>query len=270
MDGSASLPNLLEELSLAQTWLASYRPLRFDIAEELGKRMTVRLTHHSTAIEGNTLTQSETQIVLEKGVTIGGKSLKDHLEVVGHEKALEWVRSMAQREGEPLTERAVRELHSLVMAGQGEPDSGAYRKVNVQAAGTGYQYPPYLQVPDLMGDFVREWGGGTGGHPVIQAARLHLSFVTIHPFRDGNGRVGRLLMNLRLLSLGYLCAVIRVESRGEYIAALEEAQAGRGDDRLVALVALAVRESLREALLACWESDDRAAPEGLSEWLGQA
>jgi Fic family protein len=105
------------ELSTAQRWLQAMRPLPSDVTEELRHRYEVALTHHSTAIEGNTLTQSETQIVIEKGITIGGKSVREHLEVIGHKEALHFVLELAS-EQTPLGEREIREIHSLVMQGQ--------------------------------------------------------------------------------------------------------------------------------------------------------
>ena len=125
----------LEEPTRAKGWLDAFRPLPADVAEELRHRYEARLTHHSTAIEGNTLTQSETQVVLEKGIAIGGKSVLEHLEVIGHKEALDFVRLLADGD-EPLGEREIREIHSLVMNGQGNGDVGAYRTLDVMAAGT--------------------------------------------------------------------------------------------------------------------------------------
>lgn len=131
----------LERLTRAKGWLDAFRPLPADVAEELRHRYEVRLTYHSTAIEGNTLTQSETQIVIEKGIAIGGKSLLEHLEVIGHKEALDFVVLLSEA-GEPISEQAIREIHSLVMKGQGNGDMGAYRTLDVMAAGTEYRYPP--------------------------------------------------------------------------------------------------------------------------------
>ena len=208
-------------------WLDHFRPLPADVVAELGERYDVRLTYHSTALEGNTLTQSETQMVLEKGITVGGKTLGEHLEVIGHREALGFVRELADA-GTPLTERDLREVHALVVRGGDRAEGGAYRTLDVMAAGTEYRYPSHLRVPDLMREFVAGLDSPGDPSPVRRAADAHLAFVTIHPFRDGNGRVGRLLMNLILLRAGFPIAVIPVERRAAYLDALVAAQGGAG------------------------------------------
>lgn len=223
------------------------RPLPPEVAEELRHRYEVALTHHSTAIEGNTLTQSETQIVIEKGITIGGKSLAEHLEVIGHKEALDFVLELASEQS-PIGEREIREIHSLVMKGQGNGDSGRFRTLDVKAAGTEYVYPSHLKVPELMTEFVAWLGSSPDLHPVDLAIEAHLRFVTIHPFRDGNGRVGRLLLNLLLLRNGYPIAVLHVAQRAEYIGSLEAIQTGGNREALDSLIRGAVARSLRETL----------------------
>ncbi len=237
----------IDDLTTAQAWLQSLRPLPSDVTAELRNRFEVALTHHSTAIEGNTLTQSETQIVLEKGVTIGGKSVLEHLEVIGHKEALDFVFELADKD-QPFDSRTIREIHSLVMRGQLGTDSGAYRTLDVKAAGTEFVYPSNLKVPELMSDFVA-WLNAPGDlHPVEIASEAHLRFVTIHPFRDGNGRVGRLLMNLILVRLGYPIAVIRLAERSTYIESLVKAQSMGDPSGIQTLVSSAVARSLREVL----------------------
>lgn len=256
----------LEALTRAKQWLDSYRPLPQDIVRELDERFTVRLTHHSTAIEGNTLTQSETQIVLEKGVTIGGKSVAEHLEVTGHRDALAWVIELVANR-EALTDRTIRELHSLVMKGQANGSIGAYRLLNVMAAGTEHRYPDHLHIAELMSDFVSWWNTTPDTHPVIWASHAHLKFVSIHPFQDGNGRVGRLLLNLALLQAGYPIAVIPVQRRAEYIEALVRAQAGGDPTMLDELVIDAVEASMREVLEVCVTALPSEAKEEILAWL---
>jgi Fic family protein len=237
------------------------------VLEELDHRFEVRLTHHSTALEGNTLTQSETQIVLEKGVTIGGKSLREHLEVIGHKEALDFVRTLAQRD-ESLDERVLKEIHALVMKGQGNGDSGRYRSLDVKAAGTEFVYPSHFHVPELMSAYVA-WLHGPSRelHPVEQASAAHLRFVTIHPFRDGNGRVGRLILNLLLLRAGYPIAVVPLKRRNEYINALVEAQQHGDASDLLSLVMDAVETSLRETLQVCISASGLEPPQALLKWL---
>jgi len=260
----------LAELTRAQEWLATLRPLPTAVVEELRHRYEVRLTYHSTAIEGNTLTQSETQIVIEKGITIGGRSLVEHLEVIGHKEALDFVIMLAEK-AEPIGEREIREIHSLVMKGQGNGDVGGYRTLDVRAAGTEFVYPSHLKVAELMTEFV-SWLRIADLHPVVLASEAHLRFVSIHPFRDGNGRVGRLLMNLLLLRAGYPIAVIPVQRRAEYIDALVAAQQNGDSSKLLALVADAVELSLRDTLQACVNSQEcriteRSFYADLHKWL---
>ncbi len=237
----------IDDLTTAHAWLQSLRPLPSDVTAELRHRFEVALTHHSTAIEGNTLTQSETQIVLEKGVTIGGKSVLEHLEVIGHKEALDFVFELADLD-RPFDSRTIRELHGLVTRGQPGSDSGAFRTLDVKAAGTEFVYPSHLKVPELMTEFL-EWLNAPGDlHPVQIALEAHLRFVTIHPFRDGNGRVGRLLMNLVLIRMGYPLAIIRLSDRSAYIASLEKAQTYGDPSDIQNLVQAAVARSLRDVL----------------------
>lgn len=236
----------LENLTRRKSELDRLRPFSTAVAAELRQRYEVRLTHHSTAIEGNTLTQSETQIVLEKGITIGGKPLRDHLEVIGHRDALEFVYNLAVA-AEPITEREIREIHSLVMKGQDQADAGAYRTLDVMAAGTEFRYPSHLHLNDLVREFT-SWLSATDLHPVLLAAVAHLKFVTIHPFRDGNGRVGRLLMNLILIRAGYPLAVLHVEDRVAYIESLVAAQQTGNQTSLLELVVQSVEKSLAETI----------------------
>lgn len=245
----SGLRERLTTLARAKAWLDAFRPLSADIADELRHLYEVWLTYHSTAIEGNTLTQSETQIVLEKGITIGGKPLLDHLEVIGHKEALDFVRLLADAK-EPIGEREIRKIHALVMKGQND-GVGGYRSLDMRAAGTEFVYPSHLRVPELMSEFIQWLADSSWGHPIERASEAHLRFVTIHPFREGNGRVGRLLMNLLLLREGYPIAVLPVARRVEYIDALVAAQGDGGSERLLNLIADAVEGSLRETLSVC-------------------
>ena len=252
----------LAELTTAHGWLQAMRPLPLDVAEELRHRYEVALTHHSTAIEGNTLTQSEAQIVIEKGITIGGKTLAEHLEVIGHKEALDFVLELADA-STPIGEREIREIHSLVMKGQANGDSGRYRALDVKAAGTEYVYPSHLKVQEMMEAFVAWLSGPPDLHPVDLATEAHLRFVTIHPFRDGNGRVGRLLLNLLLLRHGYPIAVLNVSQRADYIGALEAIQSGGTRDPLDTLVRGAVARSLQETLETALSSEAVAVPQNI-------
>ncbi|MEM9005412.1 MAG: Fic family protein [Cyanobacteria bacterium P01_F01_bin.86] len=208
---------LLQDLDRLKTHLDALRPLDPALLNNLREVYTVRLTYNSTAIEGNTLTETETQIVLDKGITIGGKSLQDHLEVINHAAAMDFVRDLANA-NTPITEWEIRQIHSLVC--KGDQRAGAYRTVNVMAAGTNYRYPDAIQVPDLMADYGTWLSQSHSQHPVEIATEIHARLVTIHPFTDGNGRVARLLMNLHLLRTGYPLAIVQATDRAAYINAV--------------------------------------------------
>jgi Fic family protein len=210
-------------------WLDSFRPLPAGAVRELKQRYDVRFTYQSNAIEGNTLSQSETELVLSKGITIGGKTLGEHLEVVGHKEAIDYIETLSRAETK-IGEWEIRQIHSLVMRKITPAEAGRYRQLDVRAAGTGYVYPPHYLLPGLMDEFV-QWmqSAQTQAHPVLYASEAHYRFVSIHPFADGNGRTGRLLMNLLLLKSGFPIVSISNESRKDYINALSAAQQSQGD-----------------------------------------
>ena len=187
----------------------------------------VELTYTSNAIEGNTLTAVETTLIVEKGITIGGKPLKDHLEAVDHFQALHYVRELA-RQTAPFTELDVRNLHRLVMLRSAPEIAGRYADQGRYALTESgrHGFPSPAEVPALMGDFSR-WLRSTAVTPVT-AFDAHRRLVDIHPFNDGNGRTARLLMNLILIRGGYPPVAVRPEDRATYIDALQRAQAGRG------------------------------------------
>lgn len=239
----------LEQLDQLKRWLDSFRPLPPAILEELKQRYDVRFTYNSNAIEGNTLTQSETELVLSKGITIGGKTLVEHLEVIGHEEAINYIETLAQARA-PIGEWEIRQIHTLILRKISPSEAGQYRQLDVKAAGTEYVYPPHYQLPELMSEFVG-WlvAEGTNLHPVIAATEAHYRFVSIHPFRDGNGRTGRLLMNLLLMRAGSSIAIIANQQRQAYIEALVQGQNSQDDiGPLLELVIRAVRESFVETL----------------------
>jgi len=188
----------------------------------------LELTYTSNAIEGNTLTAAETTLVVEQGITIGGKPLKDHLEAIDHYEAIGYVRELARR-GTPLTESDVRSLHSLVVKRSNPDIAGRYAdqgRYVLTDAGR-HSFPSPAEVPALMGDFAR-WLGAAADTPET-AFTAHRRLVDIHPFNDGNGRTARLLMNLILIRGGYPPVAVRPEDRPAYIIALQNAQAGQGD-----------------------------------------
>ena len=189
----------------------------------------LELTYTSNAIEGGTLSAAETTLVIEQGITIGGKPLKDHLEALDHFNALRYVRDLA-RATTPLGESDVRNLHRLVMQRSNPDIAGHYAdqgRFVVTDRGR-HAFPSPAEMPALMGDFSR-WLGAAAATPET-AFTAHRRLVDIHPFNDGNGRSARLLMNLVLLRGGYPPVAVRPEDRPAYLAALQEAQAGQGSE----------------------------------------
>jgi len=213
----------------------------------------LELTYTSNAIEGNTLTAAETTLVIEQGITIGGKLLKDHLEAIDHYEAIRYVRALA-RQGTPLTESDVRNLHSLVVKRSAPDIAGRYAdkgRYVLTDAGR-HVFPSPAEVPALMGDFAR-WLGSAADTPETAFA-AHRRLVDMHPFNDGNGRTARLLMNLVLLRGGYPPVAVRPEDRSAYILALQQVQAGHGDAPFNRLLYESLDATLREYLSAAQEA----------------
>lgn len=221
------------------------RLLSPEVVGKLKEYFDIEWTHHSTAIEGNTLTLQETAAVLKHGVTVNGKSFQEHLEIVSHKKAIDFVESLARIQ-RSLGEDDLRHIHALVTEGMDTVSPGAYRTIQVRIAGSEYLPPPPEEVPLRMQEFAaRLYQSEVPDiHPVVGAARAHLELVTIHPFVDGNGRTARLLQNLLLIRRGFPPAVTRFDERAEYYQALEEAHQGKGEQRFIALIARTVDRSL--------------------------
>lgn len=220
------------------------RPLPASILRNLDDWFRVELTYTSNAIEGNTLTRRETALVVEKGLTVGGKTLREHLEAINHAEALDWVKAQIRRKHSDLQERDILDIHALILKGVDDAHAGRYRSVPVRIAGSMVVLPNPLKVPALMADFAAWLAAPEKMHPVERAAEAHYRLVTIHPFVDGNGRTARLLMNLVLMMHGYPPAIIRTRDRLAYIAALEKAQLGGSKDEYARLIARAVERSL--------------------------
>jgi Fic family protein len=241
------------------------RPLPPEAVRRLDAWFRVELTYTSNALEGNTLSRRETAVVLEKGLTIGGKSLKEHLEATNHARALDVVHVLVKRGGRrAVSERDILRLHELVLEGIDDANAGRYRDVAVRIAGSTVVLPNPRKVPDLMAEFCGWLRARSALHPVAFAAEAHYRLVSIHPFIDGNGRTARLLMNLMLLRCGYPPAIIRPRDRVAYLGGLETAQLGGPKAAYETLVARAVERSLDIYLDAAGSSDEpgRAAPAG--------
>ena len=210
----------------------------------------LELTFTSNAIEGNTLTAAETTLVVEHGITVAGKPLRDHMEAIDHHEALAYVRDLARRNTR-LTELDVRSLHRLVMLRSAPEIAGRYAdQGRYVVTDTGrHAFPSPAEVPALMGAFAASLGAAEASPR--GAFTAHLQLVNIHPFNDGNGRTARLLMNLLLLHAGYPPVAVRPQDRATYLAALQAAQAGAGphafDQLLFARLLAALDEHIEAA-----------------------
>lgn len=217
----------LESLKLK---LDSHRPLSQAVLQNLHEDLILRWTYNSNAIEGNTLTLQETKVALE-GITIGGKLLREHFEAINHKDAILFIEELAKRD-EPLSEYNIKQIHSLILKNIDDTNKGSYRKTNVIISGAKHLPPQNIEVASRMENFVKEYEQNKNRlHPIELASWVHIEFVGIHPFVDGNGRTARLLMNLELIKAGYPPIVIEVEDRLEYYEALDTAHT-TGNSRL--------------------------------------
>lgn len=199
------------------------RPVPADALARLHEEMRLFHTYHSNAIEGNTLTLQETKIVLEEGLTIGGKSLREHLEASNNAKAFDRMEELAKKK-RAIDHVTIQEIHEIVTRGVLE-DAGRYRTRNVRIAGAVKTPPDWSKIVKLIDDLIEKITESKE-HPIETASFLHHRFVEIHPFSDGNGRVARLLTNLYLIARDYPPVVLKKEDRGKYYKNLRAADAG--------------------------------------------
>lgn len=250
-----------QELTLKKEKLDKYRPLPKALVDNLDNWFRVELTYSSNAIEGNTLTRKETALVVEKGLTVGGKTLKEHLEATNHAQAIDWVQAKVSNNQNDLTEQDVLKIHEIVLEGIDTENAGRYRNVPVRISGSPLVLPNWAKVPDLMHEFL-SWIklAEKTMHPVEVASEAHYRLVSIHPFVDGNGRTARLLMNLILLRQGYPFAIIQKKDRLAYISSLEKAQLGGSKADYLELINQAVNLSLDIYLNAVENKEEDPAP----------
>ena len=213
-----SKESILQQIDRKKVELDGRRPLTAGEVERLNEEFIVEYTYNSNAIEGNTLTLRETDLVL-RGLTIDKKPLKDHMEAVGHKEAFEFVSELVKN-NVPISESVIKQIHYLVLADKKE-DRGVYRRVPVRIMGAQHEpVQPYLIVPK-MEELLRTFVESTE-HIVTKLARFHIEFEGIHPFIDGNGRTGRLLINLELMKAGYPPIDIKFTDRITYYNAFDE------------------------------------------------
>ena len=232
--------SLLSQIDRKKKELDGKRPLTEGEVARLNEEFTVEYTYNSNAIEGNTLTLRETDLVL-RGLTIDKKPLKDHMEAVGHKEAFDFVTELVKEKCE-INERVIKQIHYLVLADK-KDDRGVYRRVPVRIMGAAHETAqPYLIVTK-MEELLRNYLASEE-HIVTKLARFHIEFEGIHPFIDGNGRTGRLLVNLELMKAGYPPIDIKFTDRIAYYNAFDEYHVKHNPKAMESLLAKYINERL--------------------------
>lgn len=245
------LKDLLRDCDTLKVRLSELRPLPQEALQKIEEAFAIEYTYESNRIEGNTLTLQETELVVNEGVTIAGKSMREHLEAINHAEAIDYIRDFAKSDIE-IRERTIKEIHALVLHGINRENAGRYRTVPVMISGSTHVPPqPYL-LEKLMEDFILGFQKleTNGIHPVLIAAYLHNELVRIHPFIDGNGRTSRLLMNLYLLRKGYTLVNLKGSNDAKlgYYRSLEASHIEKQPEAFQMLVAEAEKASLQRYL----------------------
>ena len=231
-----------KKLDQLKAKLDTYRPLDSSVVQNLREDLILRWTYNSNAIEGNTFTLNETKVALE-GITVGGKSLREHFEAINHKEAIEFVESLVEAD-DMLSENTVKSLHALILKNIDDKNAGSYRNINVLISGATHRPPSHIEVASKMEAFINWYRTDAQTlHAIERACRVHVDFVGIHPFSDGNGRTSRLLMNFELMKNGFPPVVLKVENRLAYYEALDKAHTLGEYDNFIALVAELVEES---------------------------
>lgn len=198
--------------------LNSLRPIPLSVFKKIKEQFEIEMTYNSNAIEGNSLTLKETFWVIREGLTIKNKPLKDHLEAKNHKEALDFLYNLADsKQKNTISEHLIKQLHQLVVQDSERDIAGKYRNGDVIIGGTKHRPPSYIEIPHLMNKLIKWLSKNQKSHHIVElAAILHHKFVNIHPFWDGNGRTGRLLMNILILNAGYPLAIILKSDRKKY------------------------------------------------------
>jgi len=240
---------LLKKIDQYARAIREYRPLSADEVRELDNYFRIGCTYASNALEGNSLTLSETKVLLEDGITVGGKPIRDCYEATGHAKAYDYMLALARGGELRFAEDAILQLHELFFCGIDCGHAGHYRTGQVFISGTEYVPPEAAEVPRQMATLIDELNEKKEAlHLVELAAYAHRRLVDIHPFQDGNGRMARLLMNLVLVNKGYCVVSIPPVLRHEYITALQQAQRAKNpsDAAFVELICQCELEAQRD------------------------
>ncbi|MBK8644334.1 MAG: Fic family protein [Saprospiraceae bacterium] len=237
------LKDVLQNIDLKKTRLDKHRPLSRAVVQSIRSSLNLEWTYNSNSIEGNTLNLRETRTVIEEGMTVAGKSLREHFEVVNHQEAIEYLEELVSGDY-LLKERDILDIHELVMSKIEKEFAGRYRNSGVRIPGANFTPPNAQKVPDLMSDLI-SWVSrdDQSMHPLVRVSIFHHRFVWIHPFFDGNGRTVRLIMNLLLMKWEFPPVIILKVDRNKYYQALNRANQGHYD-LLIRLIARAADISL--------------------------
>lgn len=236
-------PRIINRIEEKKQLLDKHRPMPKIALQKLEDNFVVEWTYNSNAIEGNTLSLGETRLVLETGITINGKPLKDHLEAINHKKAILYLLDFIKKQ-KKIDEQLIRHIHGIVVNNIEHEYAGRFRSGQVRILGADFVPPNYIKIPNLINDLVKWlYGESKKLYSLDQAAIFHHRFETIHPFYDGNGRTGRLLMNLILMQKGYPPVIITNTDRKKYLNALNKAN--RQDySALILLIAVSLERYL--------------------------
>ncbi len=247
--------NKLDELSLLKTQLDNSRPLHKITLESIIADLRLKYTYNSNALEGNTLTIYETKAILEKGVTIHGKSIQEHLEVINHDKAIDLLLKYV-KEQEPLTLKSILTFHEIILRQINDEWAGRFRNIPVRISGSQHLPINPARVYELMEKYIEDMAKYKKEfHPVAYAAIAHAHLAHIHPFIDGNGRTSRLVMNMELMKNGYPIVLIDMNDRAKYCQLLELGDINNDYTKFIDFIADCTKKSLEIYLEAVKESD---------------
>ena len=237
-----------QELDELKAKLNKMRPLNEAELNRLREQFAIENTYNSNAIEGSTLTLRETALVLQEGITIGEKPLKEHLEAIGHRDAIDYIQTIATPNA-PLTERDILDIHSLILMNDRQ-NKGVYRRISVTIMGAVHTPPHPMEVPIQMKQQLSDYEEMKKQKHIIEAiAEFHLRFEGIHPFIDGNGRTGRLIMNLELMKAGFLPINIKYTDKRGYFDCFDHYYAnGHTPQTLIDLIVKYEQEEIEKRL----------------------
>jgi Fic family protein len=240
------LKDKLQKINSLKNELDALRPLKKEQLDGIKTMYDVEFTYNSNAIEGSTLDYAETKIILLEGLTIGGKTTREHLEAINHKSAIDYIEDIAQKKTKNIKRTDVLAIHRLILRGIDDSNAGSYRAYDVyvnKGGGEKHMFPAPNKIENLMDNFYLWLKENKNMHPVLLATEAHYRLVSIHPFIDGNGRCARLIMNLILIQKGYPPAIIKMTKRKEYIQSIQNADKNNMDE-FYSLISDAELESL--------------------------